>query len=186
MTRSATEAEHYLFRSKRAAAMADLLPARRWHYSPHFRDGPTRVGTQAPRMTQPHGERSRGSYGGQRRRRRYRDRRPDGLRRIAPYNELVGGKLVAMLAVSPTVVRAYDERYGDYASLIAIHEVGRPSTTQQPRVRRHYVALRRALEPVQPLACPPRCSAGARYPLPDGSDRPAPSERRTSRTATVR
>ena len=45
---------------------------------------------------------------------------------IAPYNVLLGGKLVAALAVSPTVVRAYHGRYGDYASVIASSMAGRP------------------------------------------------------------
>lgn len=38
---------------------------------------------------------------------------------IAPYNHLLGGKLVCMLLTSPEVVKHYNERYGDSASLIA-------------------------------------------------------------------
>jgi hypothetical protein len=45
---------------------------------------------------------------------------------IAPYNSILGGKLVSMLAVSPTVVRAYHERYGSYAGEIASSLAGRP------------------------------------------------------------
>jgi hypothetical protein len=45
---------------------------------------------------------------------------------IAPYNSLLGGKLVGMLAVSPTVVRAYHDRYGGSASEIASSLAGRP------------------------------------------------------------
>jgi hypothetical protein len=45
---------------------------------------------------------------------------------IAPYTDLLGGKLVAMLAVSPTVVRAYHDRYGGYAGEIASSMAGRP------------------------------------------------------------
>jgi len=45
---------------------------------------------------------------------------------IAPYNALLGGKLVSMLAVSPSVIRAYRERYSDYASVIASSMAGRP------------------------------------------------------------
>lgn len=45
---------------------------------------------------------------------------------IPPYNELIGGKLVAMLSVSPTVVRAYKERYQDHAGNIASSIAGRP------------------------------------------------------------
>jgi hypothetical protein len=47
---------------------------------------------------------------------------------IAPYNSLLGGKLVSMLAVSPTVIRAYRERYASYASEIASSMAGRPIT----------------------------------------------------------
>jgi hypothetical protein len=44
---------------------------------------------------------------------------------IPPYNSLLGGKLVGMLAVSPAVVRAYHERYGASASEIASSLAGR-------------------------------------------------------------
>jgi hypothetical protein len=44
---------------------------------------------------------------------------------IPPYNALLGGKLVGMLAVSPTVVRAYHERYGGSPSEIASALAGR-------------------------------------------------------------
>ena len=44
---------------------------------------------------------------------------------LPPYNALVGGKLVAMLAMSPSVVRAYHDRYGDYESEIASSLAGR-------------------------------------------------------------
>ncbi len=47
---------------------------------------------------------------------------------VAPYNELLGGKLVSMIAVSPTVIRAYHQRYGSYASEIASSVAGRPIT----------------------------------------------------------
>lgn len=38
---------------------------------------------------------------------------------IPPYNELLGGKLVSMLACSPTVIRDYTERYKNQVSEIA-------------------------------------------------------------------
>jgi len=44
---------------------------------------------------------------------------------VAPYNALLGGKLVSLLAVSPAVARAYHHRYGDYASEIASSLAGR-------------------------------------------------------------
>jgi hypothetical protein len=47
---------------------------------------------------------------------------------VAPYNSLLGGKLVSMLAVSPAVIRAYHERYRCHASEIASSMAGRPIT----------------------------------------------------------
>ncbi|MDQ2874529.1 MAG: DUF4338 domain-containing protein [Actinomycetota bacterium] len=45
---------------------------------------------------------------------------------IAPYNALLGGKLVSTLAVSPAIVRAYHDKYSGYASEIASGMAGRP------------------------------------------------------------
>jgi hypothetical protein len=45
---------------------------------------------------------------------------------VPPYGNLLGGKLVSMLAVSPTIVRAYHERYRGHASEIASSLAGRP------------------------------------------------------------
>lgn len=45
---------------------------------------------------------------------------------IAPYNELLGGKLVAMMAVTPEVVQEYKRRYGNVSSEIASSMAGRP------------------------------------------------------------
>jgi hypothetical protein len=45
---------------------------------------------------------------------------------IAPYNHLLGGKLVAMLLTSPEVVIYYRDRYADYKSIIASSMAGRP------------------------------------------------------------
>ncbi|WP_420446006.1 Druantia anti-phage system protein DruA [Candidatus Poriferisodalis sp.] len=45
---------------------------------------------------------------------------------VAPYNEVIGGKLIAMLAISPTVVRAYHRKYRHYESEIASSIAGRP------------------------------------------------------------
>jgi hypothetical protein len=53
---------------------------------------------------------------------------------IAPYNSLLGGKLVSMLAVSPTVVRSYHERYRGYTSEIASSMAGRPITRRSQLV----------------------------------------------------
>jgi hypothetical protein len=38
---------------------------------------------------------------------------------IAPYNNLLGGKLVALLLCSPEIVKEYEARYGSQSSLIA-------------------------------------------------------------------
>lgn len=45
---------------------------------------------------------------------------------IPPYNEILGGKLVALLAISPQVVHDYKERYADKASEIASRLKGAP------------------------------------------------------------
>ena len=45
---------------------------------------------------------------------------------VPPYNALTGGKLVAMLAASPEVVCAYQQRYGASVSEIASAMAGRP------------------------------------------------------------
>jgi hypothetical protein len=44
---------------------------------------------------------------------------------VAPYNEILGGKLVAALAASPEVVRHYRRRYGGLPSVIASSMAGR-------------------------------------------------------------
>jgi hypothetical protein len=38
---------------------------------------------------------------------------------IAPYNSLLGGKLVSLLLCSPEVVKEYEARYGEQTSVIA-------------------------------------------------------------------
>lgn len=45
---------------------------------------------------------------------------------IPPYNELLGGKLVAMLMTSPTVIADYNERYSNQISEIASRMKGQP------------------------------------------------------------
>lgn len=115
-----------LFRSKRCLALADLLRSRR-ALLPHLAPKPSRLGLSAA-LADPDARRAIG----------------DVLRRakaeavgteiadltvcgaVAPYNALLGGKLVSMLAVSPSVIRAYQERYCTYASEIASSQAGRP------------------------------------------------------------
>lgn len=114
-----------LFRSKRCQALAGLLRSRA-ALLPHFAAGATPTALSAA-LTE----------------RESRDAIAAVLRKakgdavgtemadltvcgaVAPYNELLGGKLVAMLAASPTVVRAYAERYGESASEIASGMAGR-------------------------------------------------------------
>ena len=45
---------------------------------------------------------------------------------IAPYGEVIGGKLITMLTMSPTVVSAYHRKYQQYESEIASSIAGRP------------------------------------------------------------
>lgn len=49
---------------------------------------------------------------------------------VAPYNRILGGKLVAMLMTSPQIVRDVEERYEGKVSLIASGMAGRPIRRQ--------------------------------------------------------
>jgi hypothetical protein len=119
-------AESDLFRSKRCLALADLLRSRR-ALLPHLAPKPSRSGlrsalgdVEARRAISDVLRRAKGQAVGT----EIADLTVCGA--IAPYNVLLGGKLVSMLAVSPTVVRAYEERYGSYSSEIASSQAGRP------------------------------------------------------------
>lgn len=115
-----------LFRAKRALALADLLRARIALFQAGF-SSPSRVALK----------------------RALQDRKAVSaiasiLRRVkatqvgvkmmdiavcgavAPYNELLGGKLVGLLAAGPDVVRAYESRYRHAASIIASSLKGAP------------------------------------------------------------
>lgn len=118
-------AESDLFRSKRCLALADLLRCRAAllpHLSP-----PTRTGLAAA-LADPEGRRAIGDLVRRAKAESVGTEMADltVCGAIAPYNALLGGKLVAALAVSPTVIRAYHEHYGDYASVIASSMAGRP------------------------------------------------------------
>jgi hypothetical protein len=52
---------------------------------------------------------------------------------VAPYNELLGGKLVSMLMASPAVVSAYNERYKAAPSVIASSMAGK-SVRRRPQL----------------------------------------------------
>lgn len=119
-------AETDLFRSKRCLALADLLRLR-GALLPHLSPTPSRKGLTAA-LADPQARRA---IGGVLRRAKSEavgteiaDLTVCGA--IPPYGALLGGKLVSMLAVSPSVVRAYHERYEDYASEIASSLAGRP------------------------------------------------------------
>src|SRR5215467_10741404 len=45
---------------------------------------------------------------------------------VPPYNELLGGKLIAMLCVGPETVVEYRRKYGGIPSLIASSMAGKP------------------------------------------------------------
>lgn len=119
-------AESDLFRSKRCLALADLLTARQ-ALIPYLCSTPSRAGLVRA-LGDPKGRRAIMSI--------LRRAKAEAVGTeiadltvcgaVAPYNSLLGGKLVSMLAVSPTVARAYQQRYGDYASEIASSMAGRP------------------------------------------------------------
>lgn len=119
-------AETALFRSKRCLALAGLLRARA-ALLPYFSAGPSREALRQA-LRDYRAKEAVASI--------VRKAKADAVGTemadltvcgaIAPYGDLLGGKLVAMLAVSPTVVRAYHERYGRYAGEIASSMAGRP------------------------------------------------------------
>lgn len=49
---------------------------------------------------------------------------------VAPYNHLLGGKLVCLMMASPQVVRDYRDRYAGTVSVIASQMAGRPITKE--------------------------------------------------------
>ena len=118
-------AESDLFRSKRCLALADLLRCRAALLP--FLSQPTRNGLAAA-LADPDGRRAVSDLVRRAKAESVGTEMADltVCGAIAPYNAVLGGKLVAALAVSPTVVRAYHERYGNYASVIASSMAGRP------------------------------------------------------------
>lgn len=119
-------AETDLFRSKRCLALADLLRARA-ALRPFLWPRPTAEGLRTA-LADPQGRRA---IAGILRRAKAEsvgteiaDLAVCGA--VAPYNAILGGKLVSMLAVSPTAVRAYRDKYSGYHSEIASGMAGRP------------------------------------------------------------
>ena len=115
-----------LFRSKRCAVLADLLTARA-ALLPYVTPEPSRAGLHAAMAD---GAARRAILGVIRRAKAVTvgsvmaDLSVCGA--IAPYNALLGGKLVSMLSVSPLVVRAYRAKYENSPSQIASSMAGRP------------------------------------------------------------
>lgn len=113
------QAQTYLFRAKRSAALADLLEVRLRLVLSGF-SAPTRAGLEGALACTP------GCRAIQTVLRHVRavhvgvdmlDITVCGA--VAPYNTLLGGKLVALLMTSPEVVQAYRKRYGAACSVIA-------------------------------------------------------------------
>ena len=119
-------ARTHLFRSKRALSLADML--RSWMVlQQHLSPSPTREEVRA----------LLGTTDGRRMvkkvlRKAKADRVGIAMADItvcgavAPYNPILGGKLVSMLAASPEVVNAYREKYAEQESEIASSMAGRP------------------------------------------------------------
>ncbi len=118
-------AESDLFRSKRCLALADLLRARA-ALDPFLYPKPSRAGLREA-LVNANGRRAIATI--------LRRAKAESVGTeiadltvcgaVAPYNALLGGKLVSMLAVSPSVVSAYRQKYADYASEIASSMAGR-------------------------------------------------------------
>ncbi|HEY9228259.1 MAG TPA: Druantia anti-phage system protein DruA [Gemmatimonadaceae bacterium] len=113
------QASTHLFKSKRAAALADLLEARVRLRVSGFRE-PTKQSLEAALSRGP-GRRAVQTV------LRYVRAAHVGIDMldvtvcgaVAPYNALLGGKLVSMLMASPEIVAAYTRRYRDACSVIA-------------------------------------------------------------------
>lgn len=122
----AERARSDLFRSKRCLVLAELLTAKQ-ALSPYLLPIPTRTGLRdalyddkAQQAVSTILRRAKAEAIGT----EIADLTVCGA--LPPYNHLIGGKLVSMLAVSPTVIREYHKRYSNYASQIASSLAGRP------------------------------------------------------------
>ena len=119
-------AESDLFRSKRCLALADLLRARA-ALIPFLSPKPTSDGLRKA-LEDPQGRRAIAAI--------LRRAKAESVGTeiadlavcgaVAPYNAILGGKLVSMLAASPAAVRAYRDKYSGYESEIASAMAGRP------------------------------------------------------------
>ena len=116
----------HLYRSKRALSLANMLRARRV-LREYLGECPTRASVRAL-LRAPDGRRIVRTV----LRKAKADRVGIAMADItvcgavAPYNQLLGGKLVSMLAASPAVIVAYRSRYAEQESEIASSMAGRP------------------------------------------------------------
>ena len=120
------KARTHLFKSKRALTLADLLRAR-IAFDRHLGSSPT-ADDIASLLGDTQGRQAAAKI----LRKAKADRVGVAMAEItvcgaiAPYNPILGGKLVAMLAVSPEIVEAYRRRYDAAESEIASSMAGRP------------------------------------------------------------
>jgi hypothetical protein len=120
------QARNPLFRSKRALELAALLAVRKV-LRQHFGDTPSRDGLRGL-VDDRAGREAVAKIV----RKAKADRVGTAIAdltvcgAVPPYNEILGGKLVAMLTVGPEVVVEYRRRYGGMPSVIASSMAGRP------------------------------------------------------------
>lgn len=119
-------AQTHLYRSKRALSLADMLRSR-MVLQQHLSSPPTRDEVRAlletedgPRIVKKVLRKAKADRVGT----AIADITVCGA--VAPYNPILGGKLVSMLAASPEVVTAYREKYVEQESEIASSMAGRP------------------------------------------------------------
>lgn len=121
-----SRAKTHLYRSKRALALAEMLSCRRT-LGMILGDRPTTASVRAL---------TKDPEGGRAVRTILRKAKADRVGiamaditvcgAVEPYRQILGGKLVSMLAASPEVILAYRERYGQHQSEIASSMAGRP------------------------------------------------------------
>lgn len=127
------QAKTYLFRSKRAATLASLLEAQmRLHNVGFYADSPSKLGDAV---------KDSGCKSAIRTVLRHVRAKHVGIDMlditvcgsVAPYNELLGGKLVSLLMASPEIVEAYHYKYRNACSVIASSMAGR-AVRRRPRL----------------------------------------------------
>jgi hypothetical protein len=120
--------ETSLFRRKRAEQLAPLLAAVKFFDEAGFREAPA-AALYESLATSP-GRKAISYVLTELRKRRLASRVADlaVCGAVAPYNELLGGKLIALLAASEEVRELYAERYADQPSEIASQLAGRRIT----------------------------------------------------------